>query len=235
MVQFIIEHRLYFLLAVPTIFGYFWLSQFKEKLRIKEWMALLISVLHTLIGVLCVKLFAFLEGGELGGMSIYGAIFFLPVVYFGCAKLTKRDVSNIFDIFTVCIIVTLFFARMNCLMAGCCQGLVIPGTESIRFPTREAELLFYIVLYIIFRKKVGKKQYSGKIYPYYMVSYGAFRFVVEFFRESEMRLGWFHISHIWSLLAILVGITAIYLINKRNNKENKPRSKHKKLCKKEVN
>ena len=232
MVQFIIEHRLYFLLAVPTIFGYFWLGQFKEKIRIKGWMALLISVLHTLIGVLCVKLFAFLEGGGLGGMSLYGAIFFLPVMYFACAKLTKRNVSIIFDIFTVCIIVTLFFARVNCLIAGCCQGLIIPGSESIRFPTREAELLFYIVLYVIFRKKVGKKQYSGKIYPYYMVSYGTFRFIAEFFRESEMRFGWFHISHVWSLLAISVGITAIYLINKHNNK---PHSKHKKLCKKEVN
>jgi prolipoprotein diacylglyceryltransferase len=234
MFQFIAEYRLYFLLIIPTVIGYFWLSQFKEKLRIKEWMALLISVLHTLIGVLCVKLFAFLEGGGFSGMSLYGAIIFLPLVYYSCARLSKRDVSAVFDIFTVCIIVTLLFARMNCLAAGCCLGLVIPGGESMRFPTREAELLFYIVLYIIFRKKVGKKQYKGKIYPYYMISYGAFRFVVEFFRETEMRWKWFHISHIWSLLAIVAGISAIYLIDKHNNK-NKPHSKHEKHVKKEVN
>ena len=56
----IIQNMLYILLAVATGFGYFWISQFKEKLRIKEWMALVISVIHTFIGVLCVKFFAFL-------------------------------------------------------------------------------------------------------------------------------------------------------------------------------
>lgn len=220
MVQFIISNKLYIILAVATAFGYFWISQFKKKLRIKEWMALVISVLHTLIGVLCVKLFAFLESGN-DGMSLYGAIFFLPIIYFVCAKLTKRNVADVFDVFTICTAMTLMFSRFNCLIAGCCTGLIIPGTEAFRFPTREAEILFYIVLYIILRKKVCKQKYSGKIYPYYMVSYGAFRFITEFFRESEMTYGWFHISHIWSLLSVAIGVTAICLINKKKNEGNK--------------
>ena len=217
MINFIIQYRLYLILSVAVAFGYFWISQFKEKLRIKEWMALVISVLHTAIGVICVKLFAFLESG-IDGMSLYGAIFFLPVVYYIVSKLTKRNVSDVFDIFSICTAVTLLFSRFNCLMADCCQGLVIPGTDSVRFPTREAEILFYIVLYIVLRKKVCKRKYSGKIYPYYMVSYGVFRFIAEFFRVSEITFGWFHISHLWSLLAIAIGATAIYFINRNNKK-----------------
>ena len=226
MVGLLIEYRLYLILAVATVFGYFWISQFKDKLRIKEWMVFIISVLHTFVGVICVKLFAFLESGS-DGMSLYGAIFFLPIIYYVCTKLTKRSVADVFDIFTVCTAMTLLFSRFNCLMAGCCKGLIIPGTEAMQFPTREAEMLFYIVLYIILRKKVCKQKYSGKIYPYYMISYGIFRFVVEFFRESEMKFGWFHISHIWSLLSIAIGVASIYLINQNN--KNKSLSKQK-MC-----
>ena len=229
MAQFIVQYRLYLILTVATAFAYYWISQFKERLRIKEWMALVISVLHTLIGVFCVKLFAFLESGG-DGMSLYGAIFFLPVIYFISAKLTKRKVADIFDIFAVCTFMTLLFSRFNCLFAGCCQGLIIPGSQSAHFPTREAEILFYIVLYILIRRKVCKPPYSGKIYPYYMVSYGVFRFIVEFFRESEMTYRWFHISHVWSLLAIAIGAVVIYLMNNKN----KQLSKHK-MVKKEVN
>jgi phosphatidylglycerol:prolipoprotein diacylglycerol transferase len=223
--NFLIEYRLYLILAVATAFAYLWISQFKEKLRIKEWMALVIAILHTLVGVLCVKLFAFLESGS-GGMSLYGAVFFLPVLYYASAKLTKRSTADVFDVFTICTAMTLMFSRFNCLIAGCCTGLIIPGTDAFRFPTREAEILFYIVLYLVLRKKVCKKEYNGKIYPYYMISYGAFRFITEFFRESEMQYGWFHISHIWSVLAIAIGVTAICLINKNKN-ENKQFSKKK--------
>lgn len=229
MVSFIIQYRLYLILAVATAFGYFWLSQYKEKLRIKEWMALLLSIVHTLIGVFCVKLFAFLESGG-DGMSLYGAIFFLPIIYYISAKLTKRNVADVFDIFTVCTFITLLFSRFNCLMAGCCLGQIIPGTEAMRLPTREMEILFYIILYVILRKKVCKSKYHGKIYPYYMISYGIFRFVAEFLRESELKFGWFHISHIWSLISVAIGVIAIYFLNKNN----KPHSKHK-PCKKGVN
>ena len=230
MYDFFVEYRLYLILAVAATFGYFWISQFKERLRIKEWMALVLSVLHTLIGVLCVKLFAFLESGSGGGMSLYGAIFFLPVVYWLTAKTAKRSVADVFDIFTICIIVTLLCARFNCIFAGCCLGAEIPGTESLRWPTRELEIFFYVALYIVLRKKVCKTRYKGLIYPIYMMAYGSFRFVVEFLRESEFKLGFFHISHIWSLCSIAIGAVAVYLINKNN----KPHSKHK-LVKKEVN
>ena len=137
MIHFLTEYRLYIILALATTFCYFWISQFKKRLRIKEWMALLLSVLHTLVGVLCVKLFAFLESGSGGGMSLYGAIFFLPVIYWVTAKVTKRSVADVFDIFTVCTFVTLLCSRFNCMFAGCCLGMEIPGTANLSWPTRE--------------------------------------------------------------------------------------------------
>ena len=78
-------------------------------------------------------------------------------------------------------------------------------------------MLFYVVLYIVLRKKVCKNKYSGLIYPIYMMAYGSFRFVVEFFRESEHTLGWFHISHLWSVVAVLIGVGCYICLLKRKN------------------
>ena len=224
MISFLIQYKLYFLLAIATTFGFFWLSQFKEKLQIKEWMALVLSVVHTLIGVLCVKLFAFLESGDGGGMSLYGAVFFLPIIYFIGAKVSKRKIADVFDIFTICTVCTLLCARFNCILAGCCLGSVISGTEAVRWPTRELEILFYFVLFLFLRNKVCKKKYSGLIYPIYMMAYGSFRFVVEFFRESSHDYGWFHISHIWSLVAIAAGAGVYYWLTTKSKYGGKHRN-----------
>ena len=187
-------------------------------------MALILSVLHTVIGVLCVKGFAFLESGDGSGMSLYGAVFFLPVIYVIAAKLLKRRVADVFDIFTICVICTLLCARFNCILSGCCLGKMIPGSESIRWPTRELEILFYLVLFLCLRKKVCKKKYVGQMYPIYMMAYGVFRFIVEFFRESEHDFGWFHISHLWSLIAVAVG-AGFYMSISRKTKDSMKRGK----------
>lgn len=212
MAGFINQHFLYILLAVATAFGYFWLSQFKEKLRISEWMALLLAVLHTVVGVLCVKVFAFMEG-EPGGMSLFGAIFFLPALYALAAFITKRKAADIFDVFTISVIFTLLCARLNCLKAGCCLGNMIFETE-LRWPTRELEIIFYLILIGWLGKKAGKAKFSGKLYPIYMMAYGAFRFVEEWFRETKNSIGIFHISHIWALVSIAVGAGIYYKLTK---------------------
>lgn len=221
------KYFLYILLAVAVAFGYFWLSQFKEKLRIGEGMALLLSVLHTLIGLLCVKFFAFLESGGPGAMSLFGAIFFLPVFYFAAAKLFKRSVADVFDIFTISVVFTLLCARLNCFHGGCCLGCPIPGTEDLRWPTRELETVFYIVLLVLLGKKVGKPKFTGKIYPMYMMAYGVFRFIVEWFRETANPVGFFHISHIWALISIAIGTGIYYKLSQAPQTGSKDRKKSK--------
>lgn len=232
LIQWIGENSLLVILSIATLFGYFWLIQFTSRLKIKEIWAFLLSAAHTVVGVLCVKLFAFLESGEGGGMSLFGAVFFLPAAYYAAAKLSKRKISDVFDIFTICTIFTLLCARINCLIGGCCLGKVIPGTDGFRWPTRELEFVFYIVLLVWLGKKVGKGKYSGQIYPLYMISYGIFRFIVEWFRESEHIFGIFHISHLWALISIAVGAAIYYRLKKNpvsngNQRKKNPKSGHK--------
>ena len=197
------EQKFYLILAVASLFGYFWLSECKTKLNITGWQAMLLSILNTVFGMVCVKFFAFLEG-EPGGMSLFGGVFFLPIFYYIGAKLTKRRVSDVCDAFALCTIFTVMCSRINCLIAGCCGGTVIPGTDDIRWPTQVMEMVFYILLMIYLGRKMGKPGMRGKIYPMYLMSYGVFRFLLEFLREKEIQ-SLFHLSHLWAVIAVIAG------------------------------
>lgn len=96
------EHALFLLLFFATAVCCVWLSMVRRRLKIPMYAVFLIAVLHTLIGVLSVKIFAFLETGfnpdSLGNISLFGGVFFMPLVYWAGAKLTKRDVGLVYDL-----------------------------------------------------------------------------------------------------------------------------------------
>lgn len=222
--QLISEHSLLILLTAGTVFSFVWLNHYKDCLQMNWWMALILSVLHTLIGVLTVKVFAVLETLDLsnaGNMSLFGGIFFMPLVYWAGAKITKRDMARVFDIFTICMIFTVMCARINCIFGGCCFGMLIPGMGEMRWPTRELEIIFYLILLLILGRKITAGKTNGEIYPIYMAAYGAFRFIVEFFRVSDSSLGIVHLSHVWAMLSFGMGISIYYELQSRRNRERR--------------
>lgn len=210
-VEWLDANKLIVLLTIGTLFAFGWLFALRERLHMKWYVAIPIAILHTLIGVLSVKIFAFMETGfaldSLGNMSLFGGVFFMPLVYWAGAKLTKRNLGLVCDLLTPCMIFTVMCARVNCILSGCCFGLPIPGMNGLRWPTREAELVFYLVLLVLLVRKVWRGQTHGEIYPLYMASYGAFRFVVEFFRYQEYSLGIFHLSHLWAAVSFAIGLS----------------------------
>lgn len=215
--EFMRAHALLILLSAGTVFTCFWLMKYRGRLKIKWYMVLLLSVLHTVCGVLSVKIFAFLEGGEIGNMSLFGGIFFMPLLYGLGAKLSKRSAKDVFDVFTVCMIFTVMCARINCIIAGCCAGLPIPGTQ-LRYPTRELEIFYYIVMLLLLIPRIKKNILPGSAYPLYMASYGVFRFIIEFFRTSSTeRL--LHPAHLWAALAFAAGFSIYIELENRNRKK----------------
>ncbi len=209
---------------VGTVFNVFWLLRFRRKLRISWWSALILAVLHTIVGVLCVKVFAVMETLNLekaGNMSLFGGVFLMPVFYAAVAKLTKRKSADIFDVFTICMVFTVMCARFNCIVSGCCQGNIIHGTTDMRWPTRQAEIAFYIVLLIILGRKVIKEEMRGRIYPIYMISYGIFRFIVECFREADSPFGLVHMGHIWAVIALCLGWSIFTELNKSSKRKQR--------------
>lgn len=215
------EHILLTCLILATIVGCIWLWLFRRRLRISLPLIPVMSTLNTAAGVVCVKLFAGLEswGNPLeSGQSLFGSIFLLPIVYFIGAKLFRRPFCDVFDIFVMCTITTLIFARIACIVSGCCLGQLLPGSESVRWPTRELEIIFHIGLLIFFYIKNRKGIQSGNLWALYMIAYGSFRFCEEWLRAGNTILGPFHYGHIWAVLSIIVG-SAIYIeLREQRNK-----------------
>ena len=214
------DHALILLLGCGTLFNVYWLHRCRERLHLRWLSVLLLSVLHTVLGVLSVKVFALFETGNFSNMSLFGGVFFMPLFYWGVAKLAKQKAADVFDVFTICLVFTLMCARLNCIISGCCLGAHIPieGLTHLRFPTRELELIFYVLLLSRLWRKVVTGSARGMIYPNYMISYGIFRFVTETLRFSDRTDSILHISHLWALLSLGVGISIYGELQKKEKK-----------------
>lgn len=214
------DHALILLLGCGTLFNVYWLHRCRERLHLRWLSVLLLSVLHTVLGVLSVKVFALFETGNFSNMSLFGGVFFMPLFYWGVAKLAKQKAADVFDVFTICLVFTLMCARLNCMISGCCLGAHIPieGLTHLRFPTRELELIFYVILLSRLWRKVLSGSARGMIYPIYMISYGIFRFVTETLRFSDRTDSILHISHLWALLSLGIGISIYGELRKKEKK-----------------
>ena len=214
------DHALILLLGCGTLFNVYWLHRCRERLHLRWLSVLLLSVLHTVLGVLSVKVFALFETGNFSNMSLFGGVFFMPLFYWGVAKLAKQKAADVFDVFTICLVFTLMCARLNCMISGCCLGAHIPieGLTHLRFPTRELELIFYVILLSRLWRKVLSGSARGMIYPIYMIAYGIFRFVTETLRVSNRTDSILHISHLWALLSLGIGISIYGELRKKEKK-----------------
>lgn len=210
------------MLVIATIASYIWLYINKNELKTSWWFLIIIAVLHTVIGVLFVKFFALLEVGFItsraGNMSLYGGIFFMPLFYFIFAKAKKIKLGTAFDIFTFSLVVTLFFARINCLHSGCCLGIEI-GNTGYLYPTREIELLYYLIFMLIYLLR-RNKNLNNKWYLIYMLSYGITRFIVEWFRQSSSTFI-LHMGHIWSIVSIIISVILLIIVYRKEHKNVK--------------
>ncbi len=224
MMDILKQNSLVTLLTAASLFTFIWLYQQRKRLGMKVYAVFLVTILHVMYGVLTVRLFAALEGTP-GGMSLFGTVFLMPAAYYIGARVTKRPVAEVFDIMTVCMVFTLFCARINCLISGCCQGRQISFHSTARWPTRESELVFYIVFLIVMIPKVRQGKTKGTLYPVYMVAYGAFRAVNECFRVSTATNSIFHLSHVWAILTLFLGISILMERKRRTAAGNITRRK----------
>ena len=217
------------LLTVATVLSFVWLYFFnKKKLNASWWEILLVALVHTLYGVLTVKFFAILEAGfdveKAGNMSLFGGIFFMPIMYFVYAKIKKLPVGLVFDIFVVPLAATLFLARVNCFFSGCCKGIFL-GDSDFRWPAREVDLFVHLSFLALIIPLIQKNKSKGIAYPLYMAHYGLFRFINEWFRESDS-FSSFHIGHVWAIISFVVGATILLIKCFRQNKGDKSWEEH---------
>lgn len=208
-------------MVVSVLLYCLWLRKFRNQLFRSPVIIIGLAVLHTVAGVFFAVLFAGLEQCTLSfsdGMRIYGVIFLIPLLCVVETKILHCDSRTLFDVMTLCMISSLIPVRINCIVTGCCVGKLLPGSDVLRWPTREAEMLFHSILLVLFYRKLRRGDQPGTLYPLYMIQYGIFRFITEWLREGDIIFCWMHPAHVWSILSIAVGCGFYFEITARERR-----------------
>jgi len=159
------------------------------------------------------------NGSSLGGFSLYGTIFFLPLFMLITYNMYGMGKDEFFNFSTPGVLMELAFYRTGCLLAGCCYGIVAGwgiamahSPEVLRVPVQLIEIVFDLGIFAMLLC-VQKKQFfrKGLLYPLFMISYGVVRFVLEFFRVNQVWFLGLTNSHLASVISIAIGCVWIIL------------------------
>lgn len=178
------------------------------------------AVLLTVCGLASVKIMAFVESGSWGGQSFFGAVFLEPLFLLLLAVILREKWETLLDLSAPSICGMLMIMKLECLRSGCCNGRILykdAGTV-IRFPSQLVELIAALALAVFLILLIREAKQKGKIYPIFMVSYGAVRFVLNLFRDTTPFVWILPAGNFWSLIAIAVGILWLMLLKRRQNK-----------------
>ena len=186
--------------------------------KIKLWKSIIVAVLLTVSGTVGTYIMYFIENHWWGGTSFFGAVFFVPLAFIGVAYLLKLPYNELLDLCAPAECMMLVIMKVQCLLAGCCQGRLL--FQGFRFPSQAAELINALALAGILMWIAYKGRGKGRIYPMYLVLYGVTRFILNFFREEFVTTDMIvPFGTIWSVVAVAAGILWLVLLNKRAEKE----------------
>lgn len=226
MAEFLASNGKYLAVLLGIAAGFALVWRKREALKLKRpWQITLVCLIFSAFSVLSAILFAALEsliGGQapsFGAISTYGIYLICPFLLFLSAKAAKRDLKTVFDTYALYAMPSLFLLRCNCLQSGCCGGRPILGSE-LRWPTREAEMIFYVAMLLLLLRRERRGAPPGTAFPLLMFSYGAFRFVEEWFREGS-GASFVHLAHLWSVIALIVGLGLFLELSKTSQKERR--------------
>ena len=167
-------------------------------------------------------------GGLIGGVISFVGIYFLYVYVINPRlkekSFFKADMNKgiwyLLRIAPISITIAHGFGRIGCLFAGCCHGKVTDewygiwnaevGAKTVPIPLYEAIFLFVLsALMIILLFRLDFK-YNMTLY---LISYGIWRFVIEYFRADYRGdfIPGLSPSQFWSIVMVIGGIVIFFL------------------------
>ena len=161
-------------------------------------------------------------GGLIGGVVVFLAIYFI---------FRKRYQTRLYEVVSALpcsILIAHAFGRIGCFFAGCCYGkptdsflgVLFPGHTEKVHPTQLYEAAFLFIMFAVCFWLVMKKDFKHNL-SVYLISYGIFRFINEYFRGDERGefVSIVSPSQFWSILMVVAGIAVIFFMNYLLKKE----------------
>lgn len=167
-----------------------------------------------------------------GGLVFYGGVIGGLVTLAVYARLHHLPFLSMTDAFSAPLLLGHAFGRVGCFAAGCCYGkpsdlpwAVVfehPASLAPRFaslhPTQLYEsagnLLLFFAALALSRRRLG----AGMLSAFYAVSYGSFRFAMEFLRNDDRGGTYFggSPSQVVAVLLVICGIGLFVHAKKEN-------------------
>ena len=179
------------------------------------------QLLHTFYIYLATGVFNFPTGFSFLGGLLGGVISFISGYLIFSKKLT-HSIFELTPVATCCILIAHAFGRIGCFFAGCCHGketdsifgVTFPGMSNPVHPTQLYESAFLFVLFIIFSILYLKRN-DKYIISHYLISYGVFRFFIEFIRDDNKGqfIGDITPSQTWAIVMVVLGIALYFIIH----------------------
>ena len=162
------------------------------------------------------------------GMTFYGGLFggvitFILMYRFYYLRHNEPIFDHILRIAPACISLGHAFGRIGCFLSGCCYGIethtkwdiYFPIHDHAYLPTQLFEMVFLFILAALLAF-LAFKHINDYTFLIYMVSYGVFRFIIEFFRGDERgQLAGLSPSQYWCIVLVLGAVPVYFLLNKK--------------------
>ena len=166
-----------------------------------------------------------------GGMSFHGALLGIVIATYLFSKKNNVKVFFLLDIIACVAPIGIFFGRIanfiNSELVGKITnvpwGVVFPNIDlMLRHPSQiyEAILEGFILFFILNKIIRGKNYKTGVCACQFLILYGFFRVISEYFREPDIQIGYlFGLISMGSLLSFLMIIFGliIFIYNRNKN------------------
>jgi len=167
-------------------------------------------------------------GGLIGGVVAFVGIYFLYVYVINPRlkekSFFKSDMNKgiwyLLRIAPISITIAHGFGRIGCLFAGCCHGKITDewygiwnatvNAKTVPIPLYEAIFLFVLsALMIVLLFRLDFK-YNMTLY---LISYGIWRFVIEYFRDDYRGnfIPGLSPSQFWSIIMVIGGVAIFFI------------------------
>lgn len=166
----------------------------------------------------------------LGGLIGGAAVFLVGYRLFAKEK-ERAHFSTILDAAPCCILIGHGLGRIGCFFAGCCHGIETDSFLGVYFPVHQAKMyptqLFEAAFLFIMSGVTSYLFLKDKKINLivYLISYGIFRFLIEFLRGDDSRgkflLSFLTPSQTWSAIMVILGAALLYFYFKNKRKQTK--------------
>ena len=203
-------------------------SQGKKGILLKDglWLAIEIIVI-SVFQYTPAPIFNSIFGNLVGtGSNYFGLLYTIFFILLVACWILKIDAKKQMDIITPAFPLALFFAKLGCFSAGCCNGIPWNGgianayTGVVEFPIQLLEALIALILFLFFHR-CRKRFKEGAVLPVYIMTYSCIRFFTEFLRSEGTVLFGLKFYQYLCLIGILLGAFEYYYFVVRQKKEIK--------------